>query len=223
MIINIMTKRAVLEETENSKQDEVISETNTVGKCNIGKWSDNEHENFLHAIKLYGNQWKKVRSCVKTRSCAQIRSHCQKYFRRKRNLLYQELRRTNKHKGMRFLVVKEYYNYAGTTNRHGESSNAFEMESVNEEEKKEENEESIEESIEEPLKEPELPSVQNFDLIKLEEPRDEPNDPLFGLDATENLVEETCNHIPNYFYSDFLLEGVGLYELDNDLLHNYFY
>ena len=78
-----------------------------------GKWTDEEHRRFLQALELYGNCWKKVEEYVRTRSCAQIRSHCQKYFRRMRNKTLQELKRTNQLHGKVFIVTKEYFNYAG--------------------------------------------------------------------------------------------------------------
>ena len=82
-----------------------------------GKWSDDEHKRFLQALELYGNCWKKVEEYVGTRTCAQIRSHCQKYFRRLRNKTLQELKRTNQLQGKVFIVTKEYYNYSGCANQ----------------------------------------------------------------------------------------------------------
>lgn len=78
-----------------------------------GKWTDEEHRRFLHALDLYGNCWKKVEEYVETRTCAQIRSHCQKYFRRLRNKTLQELKRANQLKGKVFIVTREYFNYSG--------------------------------------------------------------------------------------------------------------
>ena len=85
----------------------------TSSELGNGKWTDEEHKRFLQALDLYGNCWKKVEEYVGTRSCAQIRSHCQKYFRRLRNKTLQELKRTGQLKGKVFIVTKEYYNYSG--------------------------------------------------------------------------------------------------------------
>ncbi len=80
-----------------------------------GKWTEEEHKRFLKALEMYGNCWKRVEEFVGTRSCAQIRSHCQKYFRRLRNKALQELRRSNQLHGKVFIVTKEYFNYSGCT------------------------------------------------------------------------------------------------------------
>lgn len=203
-----MTKRAEPEEIKNVLQNEVTLSMSKAFVYNIGKWTEEEHQRFLKAIEVYGNQWKKVRDCVGTRSCAQIRSHCQKYFRRKRNMMLQELRRTNSHKGMRFLVVKEYYNYTGPNNKSAELSNALDINSVEEDVK------------EETVKELEviLPSTEN--LIKIEEPQEEAEYSLIGLDGIENSInEEGHSNGFNYLEPEFLLDG-SLYEHDNELTLN---
>mmetsp|Transcript_30293 Transcript_30293/g.64181 ORF Transcript_30293/g.64181 Transcript_30293/m.64181 type:complete len:393 (-) Transcript_30293:439-1617(-) len=46
-----------------------------------GRWTAAEHEEFLQGLKVYGREWKKVATHIKSgRSSAQIRSHAQKYF-----------------------------------------------------------------------------------------------------------------------------------------------
>ena len=45
-----------------------------------GRWNQEEHIRFIKGCLLYGNNWKKVKKYVKTRSSAQIRSHAQKYL-----------------------------------------------------------------------------------------------------------------------------------------------
>ena len=47
---------------------------------NVGSWKSEEHKKFLEGIEIYGRDWKKVSTHVKTRSTAQCRSHAQKYF-----------------------------------------------------------------------------------------------------------------------------------------------
>lgn len=45
-----------------------------------GRWTSEEHSNFLKALSLYGRDWSALASIVKTRTRPQIRSHAQKYF-----------------------------------------------------------------------------------------------------------------------------------------------
>ena len=56
-------------------QDEIKN-----GKHSCGRWTNEEHENFIDALKLFGKNWKKVEDHVTTRTGAQIRSHAQKFF-----------------------------------------------------------------------------------------------------------------------------------------------
>ena len=86
---------------------------------NNGKWTQEEHERFLHGIEIHGNRWRKVMDCVKTRDCAQIRSHAQKYFRRQRNLKLQDLRKSGRIKNLVFLIMKEYYHYSSSDYKNG--------------------------------------------------------------------------------------------------------
>lgn len=61
------------------KKKKWTKKNNTNGKnYNTGRWSSEEHAMFLAAIELYGRDWKKVESYVKTRSSTQARSHAQK-------------------------------------------------------------------------------------------------------------------------------------------------
>lgn len=47
---------------------------------NNGRWTDEEHDKFVEAIKLYGKDWNLIEKYIGSRSCSQIRSHCQKFF-----------------------------------------------------------------------------------------------------------------------------------------------
>ena len=48
-------------------------------KPNAGRWTDEEHERFLQAIRDYGKDWSMVEGTIGTRSSNQIRSHAQKF------------------------------------------------------------------------------------------------------------------------------------------------
>lgn len=46
----------------------------------FGRWSYEEHKNFIIGIFQFGNKWKEIVNLIKTRNCIQARSHSQKFF-----------------------------------------------------------------------------------------------------------------------------------------------
>ena len=67
-------------------QTKKCSETNKKklknSNFNEGRWKKDENNQFILGITLYGNNWKKVKSLIRTRTAIQVRSHAQKFFKR---------------------------------------------------------------------------------------------------------------------------------------------
>jgi SHAQKYF class myb-like DNA-binding protein len=47
---------------------------------NNGRWSMEEHKRFITGVFKHGNNWKGIVDVIGTRTCAQARSHGQKFF-----------------------------------------------------------------------------------------------------------------------------------------------
>lgn len=63
---------------KSSKRSSKGKTKGNMGNFNTGRWSKEEHQKFLEAIKIHGRDWKKVQDYVGTRTSTQARSHAQK-------------------------------------------------------------------------------------------------------------------------------------------------
>lgn len=45
-----------------------------------GRWTKQEHEQFLQGLREYGKDWKRIGALITTRTVVQVRTHAQKYF-----------------------------------------------------------------------------------------------------------------------------------------------
>ena len=65
---------------QNNLDDNLSENLSRQNDLQNGRWKQEEHFRFIKGCLLFGNNWKKIKNYVKTRSSAQIRSHAQKYF-----------------------------------------------------------------------------------------------------------------------------------------------
>jgi SHAQKYF class myb-like DNA-binding protein len=45
-----------------------------------GRWTDEEHQDFVKGLRKYGKNWSLISHLVKSRTTVQVRTHAQKYF-----------------------------------------------------------------------------------------------------------------------------------------------
>lgn len=86
VVSNVPTKMGGIKKTT-SLDEKLVNlaevcpvEEKTESQTTWGRWTAAEHRAFLEGLKIHGREWKKVATCIPTRTAAQIRSHAQKYF-----------------------------------------------------------------------------------------------------------------------------------------------
>lgn len=70
-------KQQILEGS--TQEDYSPVKLNKKGK-RIGRWSPEEHERFLEALRIYAKDWTMIEMHVKTRDVTNIRAHAQKFL-----------------------------------------------------------------------------------------------------------------------------------------------
>ena len=69
--------------------DDLTAEKKARKISNTGRWTRDEHERFLQAMRIYGKDWDAIEDYVGSRDTTHCRSHAQKFFRKL--LKYQKL------------------------------------------------------------------------------------------------------------------------------------
>ena len=76
--IKFLTKKSLYFKIESRSHNQNKKKENS--DFNDGRWTKDEQTKFLKGISLYGNNWKKVKSLISTRTTIQVRSHAQKFI-----------------------------------------------------------------------------------------------------------------------------------------------
>ena len=69
-----------LDPTYFKRKDREEEKKRRSAQFNTGRWTTEEHDLFLEALRIDGKDWDLIEQHVKTRDAAHIRSHAQKFF-----------------------------------------------------------------------------------------------------------------------------------------------
>ena len=88
-----------------------------------GRWSKEEHYQFLDGIIQFGINWKKIKNLINTRTAVQVRSHAQKFYKKMKSLKDEKL-------GIDFTLnfirnLKDMINHIKTVNKCYNAKNVF--------------------------------------------------------------------------------------------------
>lgn len=83
-----MTAETQIAQNQPSLEKEASGTTNsTTYELKTGRWSADEHDRFLEALRIYGKDWEEIEKHVGTRKLPNIRAHGQKFLEKLIKLL----------------------------------------------------------------------------------------------------------------------------------------
>ena len=71
----VLSKLSALQEDHNESHFIFPQNQKSENQFNNGRWSQEEHQKFIEALFIYGNDWKKVQKYIITRTATHSRSH----------------------------------------------------------------------------------------------------------------------------------------------------
>lgn len=180
-----------------NEQDLSMCNSEKNSNFNLGRWQPEEHQRFIQAMFLYGNEWRKVQEYIGTRSSTQARSHAQKFFirlkKRFSNENFPDIESIQRKSEKILNWIREYIPPEVTKNACEDSSRKFMkvimnlMAPQNETKSRYKDENEISKDKFNPFSENYSPSYQNINLFNQ---NDSGSDNLFGSKSFYNCEQE---------------------------------